>query len=190
MMRSLARPLILLAAALGLAACATTPIATVSSTERGAIQSRLMADIGVLASDGFGGRMPGTEGERLTTDYIVKELQAAGLQSGTNDPGSAWRAPVNLVSTAPRDGKITLENDETFTVYDTSGPYTDESAQIDIMRGLPKMRRQWILDRGDVEEIEGREVQAIDNGYKQGKASTNHSPPRRISHCARKQART
>lgn len=62
--------------------------------------------------------------------------------------------------------EITLENGDAFTVYDTSGPYTDESAQLDIMRGLPKLRQQWILDRGDVEEIEGRAVQAVDNGYK------------------------
>ncbi|MCB1532068.1 MAG: phosphomethylpyrimidine synthase ThiC [Alphaproteobacteria bacterium] len=70
--------------------------------------------------------------------------------------------------------EISLENGEAFTVYDTSGIYTDETAEIDIMRGLPKMRRQWIVERGDVEEIEGREVKAIDNGYKQGKAQ--HQP--------------
>ncbi|MCB1563000.1 MAG: phosphomethylpyrimidine synthase ThiC [Alphaproteobacteria bacterium] len=62
--------------------------------------------------------------------------------------------------------EIALGNGKHFTVYDTSGPYTDESAQLDIMRGLPKLRRPWILERGDVEEIEGRRVQAVDNGYK------------------------
>ncbi len=67
--------------------------------------------------------------------------------------------------------EITLENDaegnaRTLTVYDTSGIYTDENDRIDIMRGLPKIRRQWILDRGDVEEIEGRIAAPIDNGYK------------------------
>ncbi|HRQ60823.1 MAG TPA: phosphomethylpyrimidine synthase ThiC, partial [Alphaproteobacteria bacterium] len=62
--------------------------------------------------------------------------------------------------------EITLTNGETFQVYDTSGPYTDDAANLDIMRGLPQLRQQWILDRGDVEEIEGRTVQAIDNGYK------------------------
>ncbi|MFP4312857.1 MAG: phosphomethylpyrimidine synthase ThiC [Alphaproteobacteria bacterium] len=62
--------------------------------------------------------------------------------------------------------QIELTNGETFTVYDTSGPYTDESASLDIMRGLPKIRREWIIGRGDVEEVEGRRVQPIDNGYK------------------------
>ena len=41
-------------------------------------------------------------------------------------------------------------------VYDTSGPYTDPNAEIDIYKGLAKIRRQWILDREDVEELPGQ----------------------------------
>jgi phosphomethylpyrimidine synthase len=41
------------------------------------------------------------------------------------------------------------------TVYDTSGPYTDPAATIDIRKGLPPMREKWILDRGDVETLPG-----------------------------------
>ncbi|MCB1592619.1 MAG: phosphomethylpyrimidine synthase ThiC, partial [Alphaproteobacteria bacterium] len=62
--------------------------------------------------------------------------------------------------------EIALTNGESLTVYDTSGPFTDESIKLDIMRGLPKTRLQWVLDRADVEEVEGRAVQPIDNGYK------------------------
>jgi len=36
------------------------------------------------------------------------------------------------------------------TVYDTSGPYTDPSVDIDLEQGLPRIREQWILNRGDV----------------------------------------
>ncbi|HTG79828.1 MAG TPA: phosphomethylpyrimidine synthase ThiC, partial [Sphingomicrobium sp.] len=50
------------------------------------------------------------------------------------------------------------------TLYDTSGPYTDPDARIDIMAGLPELRREWIRNRGDVEEIAQREVQPEDNG--------------------------
>ena len=39
------------------------------------------------------------------------------------------------------------------TLYDTSGPYTDPNARIDIMAGLPELRRDWIRARGDVEEV-------------------------------------
>ncbi|MEZ0243950.1 MAG: phosphomethylpyrimidine synthase ThiC, partial [Sphingomonas sp.] len=49
-------------------------------------------------------------------------------------------------------------------VYDTSGPYTDPNARIDIMAGLPQLRRDWIMGRGDVEQVEAREVRPEDNG--------------------------
>src|ERR1700743_3722951 len=53
-------------------------------------------------------------------------------------------------------------------LYDTSGPYTDENAKIDIKKGLGARRREWILARGDVEEYEGRERKPEDDGLKRG----------------------
>src|SRR5215203_4366577 len=50
------------------------------------------------------------------------------------------------------------------TLYDTSGPYTDPGARIDIMAGLPELRRDWIRGRGDVEEVAQRQVRPEDNG--------------------------
>ncbi|WP_332812724.1 phosphomethylpyrimidine synthase ThiC [Sphingomonas sp.] len=49
-------------------------------------------------------------------------------------------------------------------VYDCSGPYTDPQARIDIMAGLPELRRDWIRGRGDVEEVAQRQVKPEDNG--------------------------
>ena len=49
-------------------------------------------------------------------------------------------------------------------VYDTSGPYTDPNAAIDIAAGLPQRRRDWIIARGDVEAYDGRETRPEDNG--------------------------
>ena len=49
-------------------------------------------------------------------------------------------------------------------VYDTSGPYTDPNARIDIMAGLPQLRRGWIEARGDVESYDAREIRPEDNG--------------------------
>ncbi len=40
------------------------------------------------------------------------------------------------------------------TAYDTSGPYTDPSVEIDINKGLMRLREKWVLDRGDVERLE------------------------------------
>ncbi|MDR6789039.1 phosphomethylpyrimidine synthase [Sphingomonas sp. BE138] len=49
-------------------------------------------------------------------------------------------------------------------VYDTSGPYTDPTARIDIMAGLAPRRRDWIMARGDVEAYDAREIRPEDNG--------------------------
>lgn len=49
----------------------------------------------------------------------------------------------------------TLEDNPPVTIYDTSGPYTDENASIDIMKGLPRIREQWILGRNDVDVLNG-----------------------------------
>ncbi len=53
-------------------------------------------------------------------------------------------------------------------LYDTSGPYTDDSVVIDIEKGLFPKRREWILARGDVEEYEGRARKPEDDGLRKG----------------------
>ena len=58
--------------------------------------------------------------------------------------------------------------EEPVRLYDTSGPYTDDTAAIDIEKGLPARRREWILARGDVEEYEGRARKPEDDGLKPG----------------------
>ena len=60
-------------------------------------------------------------------------------------------------------------------VYDTSGPYTDPKARIDIDAGLEPMRRPWQLARQDVEEYEPREVKPEDNGLLTGGTGPDRS---------------
>ncbi|WP_374518696.1 phosphomethylpyrimidine synthase ThiC [Hydrogenophaga sp.] len=60
--------------------------------------------------------------------------------------------------------EIALSNGERVTVYDTSGPYTDPSASIDVRRGLPDLRGPWLDARADTESYEGRQRQALDDG--------------------------
>src|SRR5215470_16556586 len=57
-------------------------------------------------------------------------------------------------------------------LYDTSGPYTDDSVAIDIEKGLGSRRREWILARGDVEPYEGRVRKPEDDGLKLGEKLT------------------
>ncbi|MDX2233729.1 MAG: phosphomethylpyrimidine synthase ThiC, partial [Hyphomonadaceae bacterium] len=55
-------------------------------------------------------------------------------------------------------------NEPPVTIYDPSGPYTDPDATIDIEKGLARTREAWVLARGDVEVIQGREPKPEDNG--------------------------
>jgi phosphomethylpyrimidine synthase len=57
-------------------------------------------------------------------------------------------------------------------LYDTSGPYTDDTVEINIEKGLRGLRRGWIVGRGDVEEYKGRERKPEDDGLKQGEKLT------------------
>ncbi len=62
--------------------------------------------------------------------------------------------------------EIALTNGERVTVYDTSGPYSDPAATIDVTKGLPDVRGAWIAARGDTETYTGRTRQALDDGVK------------------------
>ncbi|WP_300652205.1 phosphomethylpyrimidine synthase ThiC [Hydrogenophaga sp.] len=62
--------------------------------------------------------------------------------------------------------EIALTNGERVVVYDTSGPYSEPSAAIDVTRGLPDVRGAWIEARGDTETYAGRTRQALDDGVK------------------------
>lgn len=53
------------------------------------------------------------------------------------------------------DGEFKKDQNPPVTVYDTSGPYTDPNIEIDVRRGIPRIREQWIFDRNDVERLDG-----------------------------------
>lgn len=76
------------------------------------------------------------------------------------------RVPMREIELTPTSGRFGEESNPPVRVYDTSGVYTDASVETDIRRGLAPLRRHWILERGDVEEFEGRQVQPRDNGLR------------------------
>ena len=93
---------LLLAAALTLDPLAAAPRQN-SRQDKAAelLRSQLLGHITELASDAYGGREPGTEGEAKTLRYIGQRWSDIGLVSGTNDPGHPWFAPVTLVGRQP-----------------------------------------------------------------------------------------
>jgi phosphomethylpyrimidine synthase len=80
---------------------------------------------------------------------------------------------ISLALTKTMSGE--MEVNEPVRVYDTSGPWGDADQHIEVTEGLPALRATWIRDRGDVEEIDGRAVTPIDDGYLSNKhaASSN-----------------
>ncbi|MDQ0245532.1 phosphomethylpyrimidine synthase [Bacillus fengqiuensis] len=83
------------------------------------------------------------------------------------------QVPMREIELSPTTGSFGEEENPPVRVYDTSGPYTDSSCEIDIRKGLQPIRRDWIVERGDVEEYEGREIKPEDNGYKSGDPRAN-----------------
>ena len=76
-----------------------------------------------------------------------------------------------------------LEINPPVTIYDTSGPYTDVNSEIDIRKGLDRIREQWILDRNDVEILDGisseyGQKRLHDPSLDELRFSYNHKPKR------------
>src|SRR5947208_2047454 len=85
---------------------------------------------------------------------------------------SGIRVPFREITLAPTktlSGEI--EINEPVRVYDTSGPWGDPDFHGDVTQGLPPLRAKWIRGRGDIEEIAGRVVRPIDDGYLSDKHS-------------------
>ncbi|MGB3846925.1 MAG: phosphomethylpyrimidine synthase ThiC [Sphingopyxis sp.] len=99
---------------------------------------------------------------------IEAKLGAIGVTTGpirgsrkihvASPTGSGIRVAMREIDLDPHSGEPGVR------VYDTSGPYTDPNASIDIAAGLPELRASWIRARGDVEEVTQREVRPEDNG--------------------------
>ena len=61
---------------------------------------------------------------------------------------------VNLTPTVKIvNGEKVMTPNAPVYIYDTSGPFSDPSMQIDLKKGLPRMREAWITARGDVEQL-------------------------------------
>ena len=83
------------------------------------------------------------------------------------------RVPMREIGVHPTAGEPPV------VVYDSSGPYTIEGADIRIEQGLPQLRRDWVLARGDVEAYDGRHIRSEDNGFVSADRLTPEFPAKR-----------
>ncbi len=65
------------------------------------------------------------------------------------------QVPFREISLSDTPSSFGGEQNPPVVVYDTSGPYTDPNANIDIRNGLPALRAQWIAERNDTVQLEG-----------------------------------
>src|SRR5215467_9647554 len=61
--------------------------------------------------------------------------------------------------------EIAVTDGDPVRVYDTRGAWGDPAVHCDVRQGLPAIRQEWVVNRGDTLEIEGRAVRPEDNGY-------------------------
>jgi phosphomethylpyrimidine synthase len=118
------------------------------------------------------------------TELLDREIQAADGPD-VSFPGSArvylqgsrpdLRVPVREVGLTPGPGSDSAPRP--VRLYDTSGPCGDPDLHVDARRGLPPLRRQWVLERGDVDDVPGGQRQVL--RAKPGQAVTQLAYARR-----------
>ena len=96
------------------------------------------------------GNLKDTARLTVTTDPFPasRKVYINGALPGVHVP----MREISLTPTKSMNGGAPIPNEPT-TIYDTSGPYTDPSVRIDVRTGLGPLRRQWVLNRQDVEHL-------------------------------------
>ncbi len=102
------------------------------------------------------------EEELMRPEVTTGPMRASTKVYTSPDGHENVRVPMREIALADPENP-------TFRVYDTSGPYTDPDATIDVEEGLAPVRADWIKERGGVEEYEGRDIKPEDNGNVSGK---------------------
>lgn len=106
----------------------------------------------------------------MITKNIVKDSYPGSEKiyvAGKLFPIKVGMRKISLTDTVTiENGKRVFSPNDPVYVYDTSGVFTDPDIEVDINKGIPRLREQWIIDRGDVEQLDnitseyGRERQA------------------------------
>ena len=96
---------------------------------------------------------------------VIKDRPVSQVESGKPFPGSRKvyvtgsrpdiRVPFREIALSPSQTRAGEEPNAPVRVYDTSGPYTDPQAKIDIRAGLNPIRAKWIDERNDTERLAG-----------------------------------
>ena len=97
------------------------------------------------------GQNPHEERCEYITQTPIAGSQKVYITSATD---ARVRVPMRKIAMSPTEleGRAAIENAPLY-VYDTSGPFTDPDIPVDVTRGIPRIREEWILERSDTEEL-------------------------------------
>jgi phosphomethylpyrimidine synthase len=113
---------------------------------------------------------PVTSADLVTPKVTTAALPASRKIYSQPETAPDLRVPLREIALDASSGEPPLP------VYDTTGPYTDPDAKIDVENGLPRTRIEWVKERGGVEEYQGRPIQPVDNGNVTGKHLARNFP--------------
>src|ERR1700690_4655177 len=107
--------------------------------------------------------MPNSDAAIASSGHRLMPASRRVYISGSRPDLQVPMREIALVPTKLPNG--TEVPNEPVRVYDTAGPWGDPDFHGDPGTGLPALRDAWIRERGDVEQMEGRAVNPIDDGY-------------------------
>src|SRR5262245_45836554 len=119
--------------------------------------------------------------ELETPKVTIGPLPASAKVHTSPEGHQGIRVPFREIALSETSCEAAPSNSEAvgrenaFRVYDSSGPYTDPSAAIDVARGLPRIRDAWVRAR-NVETYDGRPVRPEDNGNVTGTRAAGDFP--------------
>jgi phosphomethylpyrimidine synthase len=94
-----------------------------------------------------------TPGESIITRAPLTASKKIYIDGKIHNIKVAMRE-ITLTDTVHKfNGNNKVEKNPPVVVYDTSGPFTDPNMKIDLKKGIPRLREEWILKRGDVEHL-------------------------------------
>ena len=146
-----------------------------------------------LKSNGNGNRHGATDEKvEISTNPISPNSKKIYV-NGTLHPDI--KVPFREISLSPsttinsnengNNGHHKENSEHSILVYDTSGPYTDPEAKIDIREGLQPIRLPWVMGREDVEYYDARTILPKDDGYRYGENPNTERFPKTRSQVLR-----
>ena len=97
--------------------------------------------------------------EKYENQNNAKRVYVEGMKHGV-------KVPMREITLSPTKSSDDQETENpAIRLYDTSGPWGDSEFHGQHERGLPPLRKHWVLDREDTQIIDGRKSTPADNGY-------------------------